>query len=170
MPAAKNVKSAPAKAVKAVATAAKPAAKPAKGMPVASGSVPTLVKVISVLYYIGAALSIIMALVMFFGAGAIDSIPGMDAMGGLTGIFSGLMIVLGVIMIGFAVLAFFIARGLWKGRNWARIVAIILAILGVLSAIISLVQGSWSNIIGLIIHGAIGGYLLFSKDVKAAFA
>jgi hypothetical protein len=69
------------------------------------------------------------------------------------------------------VLAFFVARGLWKAKSWARVIAIIFSVLGVLMAIIAIVQGNISgNIFSLVVHGVIGGYLLFSKGVKQAFA
>jgi len=128
--------------------------------------VPTGVKVISVLYYIGAALELLLAIALFIGAGTIASkIPIIGAIG------SGLFIVVGVVLIGLAVLSFFVGRGLWKAQKWARIVAIIFSVLGVLMALLGMVQGQIaSNIISLVISGAIGGYLLFSKDVKAAFA
>ncbi|MBI2124625.1 hypothetical protein HYT92_02425 [Candidatus Pacearchaeota archaeon] len=126
---------------------------------------PTGVKVISVLYYIGAALELLLAIALFVGAGTIASkIPIIGAIG------SGLFIVVGVVLLGLAVLSFFVARGLWKAQKWARIVAIIFSALGVLMALLGMVQGQiGSNVLSLVISGAIGGYLLFSKDVKAAF-
>lgn len=131
-------------------------------------NIPIGVKIISVLYYIGAAAFLILGIVCLFGAGAIgtllQSIPLLGALG------AGFFIVLGVIFIAIAVLAFFIGLGLWKGQKWAWIAAIVIAILGALSAIISIIQGNiLNNIISLIINLVIGGYLLFSKDVKAAF-
>jgi len=129
-------------------------------------TMPTGVKVISILYYIGAALELLFAILLFVGAGTIASkIPIIGALG------AGLFVVLGVILIGLAVLSFFVGRGLWKGQKWSRIVAIIFAALGVLFGIIGMVQGQIvSNIVGLVISGAIGGYLLFSNEVKTAFA
>ena len=129
------------------------------------GEVPTGVKVISVLYYIGAAFELLLAIALFIGAGTIASkIPLIGALG------SGLFIIAGVVLIGLAVLSFFVGRGLWKAQKWARIVAIIFAVLGVLFAVLGMVQGQIaSNVLSLVISGAIGGYLLFSKDVKAAF-
>lgn len=49
-------------------------------------------------------------------------------------------------------------------------VAIIFSVLGVLMALAGMVQGQFaSNIVSLVISAAIGGYLLFSKEVKVAF-
>jgi hypothetical protein len=129
--------------------------------------IPTGVKIISVLYYIGAVASILFGILMIVGAGTlgalIESIP-------FAALFGGLFVVFGIVLIGLAVLSFFIGRGLWKGQKWARIIAIIFAILGVIGAIFSLVGGQWSAIVSLIIQGLIGYYLLFVKSVKQAFA
>ncbi len=129
--------------------------------------IPVGVKIIAVLYYIGAVLALLFGILTFVGAGtlqtALAAVP-------FLAIFSGLIIVLGIILIGFGVLGFFIGRGLWKAQNWARILVIIFAALGVLMAIIAMVGGNIAgNIVSLIINGLIGGYLLFSQKVKAAF-
>ena len=127
--------------------------------------VPTGVKVISVLYYIGAVFELIIAVLLFVGSGAIKTqVP-------LLAVLGPFLIIGGIILIGLAVLSFFVGRGLWKGQKWSRIVAIIFAVIGVLFAILGMVQGQVAqNILGLVISGAIGGYLLFSGDVKSAFA
>ena len=131
-----------------------------------TAGVPTGVKIISVLYYIGAVIELLLALALFIGAGAIASkIPLLGALG------SGLFIAIGVVLLGFAVLSFFVGRGLWKVQKWSRIVAIIFAVLGLLLAVLGMVQGQIaSNVLGLVISLAVGGYLLFSSDVKSAFA
>ncbi|MBS3074316.1 hypothetical protein J4447_02550 [Candidatus Pacearchaeota archaeon] len=124
-------------------------------------SVPTLVKVIAVLYYIGAVLFVLAGIMMIAGAGA----TGLMAFMPFYSIFgAGLLIIGAIIFIAVGVLEFFVGRGLWQGRNWARITAIVLAVLGLISALISF------SILSIIIDALIAGYLLFSKDVKAAFA
>ena len=128
-------------------------------------SVPTGVKVISVLYYIGAVVELLLGITLFFGAGALKTkVPFLTFLGPF-------LIIGAVILIGIAVLSFFVGRGLWKGQKWSRIVAIVFAALGVLLAIVGMVQGQIaSNVVGLVISAAVGGYLLFSSDVKAAFS
>src|SRR3989344_4783571 len=129
--------------------------------------VPTGVKIISVLYYIGAVLLFLFGLTFFAGAGFIGSIAEQIPLIGVLG--AGLFIVAGIILIGLGILGFFIGRGLWKARSWARIVAIIFAILGILGAITSMVQGNIaSNLVTFVLNLLIGGYLLFSKSVKQA--
>jgi len=131
-------------------------------------NVPGGVKTIGVLYYIGSALMIIGALAMFLGAGAFGVM--IAELGGFGAIGAAAFVFVGIILLIFGVLGIFIGRGLWKGQNWARILAIIFAILGLLSAIMGIVTGDFSSIVGLIIHGVIGGYLLFNVGVKQAFA
>ena len=127
--------------------------------------VPTGVKIISVLYYIGAVFEVIFGILLFVGSGALKAqIP-------LLAFLGPFLIVGGIILLGLAVLSFFVGRGLWKGKKWARIVAIIFAVLGVLLAVLGMVQGQVAgNVVSLVISAAIGGYLWFSSGVKAAFA
>jgi uncharacterized membrane protein (DUF2068 family) len=57
-----------------------------------------------------------------------------------------------------------VAWGLWTGKKWAWVLALILGILGVISALFSLPTG----IVSLLINGVIV-YYLFTKPVKAFF-
>ena len=126
----------------------------------ANKNIPTGIKVISILYYIAAAIVVILGILTLVGAGDVI---------GIVMLFGG-GVAMGIILIAIAILCFFIGRGLWKGQNWARIVALIISSLGALGAIMSLVGGNFSGIAGLIIHGIIVWYVGFNKDVKAAFS
>lgn len=78
----------------------------------------------------------------------------------------------GIIIISIGVLQFFIGRGLWKAKQWARIAAIMFAFLGIVLAIILFIflkLGLIINIFGVVVDLFISGYLVFSKDVKKAF-
>ena len=135
---------------------------------VSSKAMPTGVKVISVLYYIGAALCVLFALLFLAGAGYIGailkSVPALSILG------TGFFVFLGILLVGIGVLYFFIARGLWKGKNWARIVVIIFSSLGVLNGLYSLVHFSIFGLIGLAVNAFIVYYLGFSQEGKAAFS
>ena len=129
--------------------------------------IPLGVKIISILYYIGAVLLIIFGILFLVGSGQIASkaseLPLLGA------ISSSLFVIAGIAMIVIGILIFLLARGLWKLRPWARIVTIVLMCLAILSAIVSLIQGSpvsWSS---TIVNAIIAGYLIFSKNVKTAF-
>ncbi len=132
--------------------------------------VPTGVKVIAILNYIVAGLLIITSLAFIVGGSFIGSIFTNTELGPFGAIGGGLFIFIGLIFLAFAVLAIFIGRGLWKGQNWARIVSLVFAVLGILFGLLSLISGEFSVIISLAINGLILWYLGFNKDVKAAFA
>lgn len=124
--------------------------------------IPTGVKIISVLLYIAAVLGVIVGLFIIFGTGIITLFLPMLA---------GWGVLIGILIIGLSIFNFFVARSLWKAKNWARIITIIFAGVGIIFAIIQMVQGDFiSSVINLAINGLIGGYLIFSKKVKKIFA
>ncbi len=65
---------------------------------------------------------------------------------------------------------FFIGRGIWKGKNWARIIVIVFSAIGILFSLFGAFARNTIAIIGLIVNIAIGGYLLLSKEAKSAFS
>ena len=124
---------------------------------------PIGVKIISDLGYIETALTALLAIAAIFAsqfASYLLPIPS---------IIKSAFPFIGILLLAFAVLSFFIARGLWKGKNWTRILTIIFAILGILSTIVSLFSGRFSSIIQLAIYGWIAYYLIANKEVKAFF-
>jgi uncharacterized BrkB/YihY/UPF0761 family membrane protein len=136
-----------------------------------SNKVPIGVQIISVLYYIGAVLCVLCGILFIVGANAIvaaliDAVPELESMG----VGAGLFIFFGIVLIGLSVLSFFVGRGLWKLKRWAKILAIILAILGVISAVYSIIKDyNFGDIINILLNVVIGAYLIFSKEVKKAF-
>lgn len=134
--------------------------------------VPTGVKVLSVLGYISAVATLLLAIIFFMGSAFVgDIIQKMQAEGVvLPAMFgAGLFVALGIFFLGCAILDFFLARGLWKGQNWARIFVLILFSLSALGNLISIIGGDFRNIVGLLITGFVIWYLGFNKEVKAAF-
>jgi len=95
------------------------------------------ISVLSILGYIGAVVTVILGLTMLLGSSIFSSLIGKAFPQLATYADAGtvLFIVLGIIFIGMAVLDYFIARGLWNGQNWARIVAIICSALTILGAL-----------------------------------
>ena len=121
------------------------------------------------MYFIGAVFGILLG---------IGSIAGGAILGGIIASFipalgflgAGLFIIMGLALIALGILAIFVGRGLWKGKSWARIVAIILTIIGLVMGLVAMIQGEVSsNIVGVILNLVIGSYLLFSPKVKNAF-
>ena len=127
---------------------------------------PLGIKILAILFWITSAMCVLFAIFAIFGGYAFSTLIGASLSAGL-----GLGGVLAFIMILFAVLNFFIGRGLWKGQNWARILVIIFLIINVPLNLLALFTGAYiSGIIGLIISGLVGWYLLFNEKVKSAFA
>jgi len=93
--------------------------------------VPVGAKIISVFYYIGAVMGIIGAIISIFSLVTAFSYLGSSSIL--------ILIVPLILSIGVSILFFFMGKGLWKGQNWARITAIVFAILGVIAAIIGIV-------------------------------
>jgi len=128
----------------------------------------TFVKIVGVLYYISAGIALLIGILAIAGAGLLASL-----FGGLGGGFLGglLGFVIAIPLILFAVLFFFVARGLFKLKKWARVVAVIFGIIGLLSAIGSFVSGGLtSGFANLIIEGFIVYTLLIDKASRQAFA
>jgi hypothetical protein len=130
--------------------------------------VPVLVKAISILYYISAGFGVLFAIFLFAGSAFLGTLfpflTTISAMGYI------LVILCAIMVLAFSVLSFFVGRGLSKAKNWARILAIVFAGLGILGVLGSLFSGfSFSSIVQLAVHGAIGGYLLFNKEVIKTF-
>jgi len=128
-------------------------------------STPLGVKIISVFYYLGAALMIILGVTFLFGGGILAANLGLSG-----GIFTGLAVVAAILTIAFAVLFFFIAKDLWRTKNWARIAVIVLSVIGLLSSISNIGKTPGSSIFNLLLNALIGGYLLFNRNVKKAFS
>jgi len=143
-----------------------------------SKEVPVYVKIISILYYFSAVISFIIGIGLFIGGvvgGPVISRLGIDNIlesginnnpldAWLIPIFLGSLIIAGLLMIGVGVLFIYIGKGLWRGRNWARITTIVFSAIGLLSSLGGL------DFVSVVINGLIGGYLLFSKQVKKSFS
>jgi len=126
------------------------------------------ITLLGVLGYIGAVLTLLTGLAMLtFSAylgNLLASIPAMADIGTIITTLGAIgFIVLGIIFIVLSILDYFIARGLLNGKNWARILMLIFAALGVLSSL-------WPfNIVSLIIDGLIIWYLGFYKPAVGYF-
>lgn len=92
-----------------------------------------IVNIVSVLMWIEAIIVFLSALAVLFGA----LVPGgilADLLGGLeAGFVSGVAVLLGILLIALAIFEAFVAVGLWRRRNWARIALIVLSVLALFS-------------------------------------
>ena len=138
---------------------------------------PTGVTVLAVLNFLGAGLYALLA-VLFFLIGAGGAASGMmsEMGGGAAAFLLGLGAAVGVILLIFAAIGLAIGIGIWKLRNWARIVTIVLVGLSLLLGVIGLLGSLISFELGSLIFQAIFVALyawiiwyLFQPHVKDAF-
>ncbi|NLT38212.1 MAG: DUF2127 domain-containing protein [Methanomassiliicoccus sp.] len=85
---------------------------------------------------------------------------------------TGILAPLGIVFGGFTILIglfqLIIAWGLWTGKKWAWLLALIFGILGVIFGILGLIGGGFTGIVSLLIN-AIIVYYLMRPEVKAFF-
>lgn len=125
-------------------------------------NVPIAAKIIAILYYI-------VGVYLILG-GILTLISGSMIGFGIS-IFSLLGSVGGIIMIALGILFFYGGRGLYQGKNWARIFAIVIASLAIITSLLGIIVGSdiGDNVYSLIFNIAIGSYLLLNGKIKEAF-
>ncbi|MGV8151365.1 MAG: hypothetical protein ACP5NV_06590 [Candidatus Woesearchaeota archaeon] len=124
----------------------------------------TVVKVIGILGIIGAAIGLLVGLIlMILGPAAMGFL--IQEMGALSGLVGGALILAGVFIILFSIFGLFVSINLMKYKEWARIVVIIFAALGILNGLFSLPVG----LVGIIINGLVIYLLAFNKDVIKLF-
>ena len=128
-------------------------------------TLPLGVKIISILYYVCSVLVVIGGIIAIGLSGFADSLPYDVEYLGIKLIFGGIFaIIMGIV-------SFFVARGLWNLKNWARIVVIIFAVLGILDAGTGIARGFYATgFTGVVVDVIIAAYLIFSEEVKKAFA
>ncbi|MFH1152005.1 MAG: hypothetical protein V1788_02675, partial [Nanoarchaeota archaeon] len=142
--------------------------------------VPVGAKIISVLYYINAAATLVALILTLFSLFKNRIIP----TGGGFPVVTVVLITL--LFAGFITFFILIAKGLWNGKGWTRITAVLLAIIALVFYLIAFAMGSlifavvgvasqellksiFTMIIVIPVNGFIAGYLLFSKKVNEAF-
>jgi len=128
------------------------------------------VKIIAILGIIWAILAIIGGIFMLVGGGFLGTMLPFLGTGILGGAVVGaLLVVTGVVVIVIGLLELFVAIGLWKHKNWARIVAVVLAMLGILGGIGSLIASPGMGIVNIVLNGAIFYLLALNKDIRKLF-
>jgi hypothetical protein len=73
--------------------------------------------------------------------------------------------IMGIVGLVVSIFGIFVSKGLWNHKNWARIVVLVFASLGVIDGVTSLPQG----IIGLLLNGAVIYLLGFDDTIKGLF-
>lgn len=140
---------------------------------------PSGVTILAVLNFLGAALYILIGLLVMLGMGILGGMAGQsgaEGAGGAMGMMMGLGAVAGVVFIVLAIIPFAIGWGLWKLKNWARIICIVLFALGALAALAGVGIGAMAgemisagfNLVFLLLYAWIIWYLT-RPHVKQAF-
>jgi hypothetical protein len=139
---------------------------------------PVGVTILAVLYFLGAVCGLLAGIGMILGGGFMATLISQQAQGAGVGagFLAGLGAVLGVVILVFAALDVLLGWGLWKLKNWARIVTIVLAAIGIAGALFGLL-GAFLHfgmfllvltLVRLAICGLILWYML-QPHVSAAF-
>lgn len=123
---------------------------------------PTGVAVLAILDLIGGILALLVGVLLVgIGGTGILSQFGYGFYSGFVSLFGGIIVIVGV-------LALVVGWGMWTGKRWAWVLAIVLYALGILSNLGSLAGGSVSSIVGLLIYALLLWYM-FRPHVKAFF-
>jgi hypothetical protein len=127
---------------------------------------PTGVTVIAVLYFVGAAFFVCIGLAFIVGGAAFASVLA-DRTGVSAAVFAGAGIFLSIFLFIFAAFHALVGWGLLGLKEWARIVAIVLAAFGALGGAFALFHFSPMGIIRLAISGWMIWYLVQPRVVAA---
>ena len=87
---------------------------------------------------------------------------------GILHLLHGVAYLIGVVLFVVALLYLGLAWGLWTGKGWAWVISLILAVLGIVAALVFLVGGVLWAIVGLILDAIIVFYL-FTPNVRSFF-
>ncbi|TQJ32114.1 hypothetical protein [Microbacterium sp. SLBN-146] len=130
-----------------------------------AGNRPGGVTLVAVLAWISGVLNVLGGILLLIGVGAGETtVDGMDVGGGVGAAAAWISIIIGILTIA-------VGLGLLRGANIARIIAAIVFILNVISAVYLLVTqgvGNWTAIISGIL-AVIALILLFSPKANAFF-
>jgi len=117
-----------------------------------------------------AVLHVLQALFFFLGGIVLITLGAFIRRGlfGLPRFLNGVVSLIGVVVIVIGLLYLGLAWGLWTGKGWAWILSLVLAAMGLIVSLISLVRGGFGTIVVLILD-AIILYYLFRPNVRAFF-
>ena len=139
-----------------------------------SSPVPSFVKVIALLYYVVAVLTILTGFILLvdgIGGGNLRGSLGIDSVLGSTAQGSPLdkwfvenvlsyVLIGGFILVIIGLFEVFVGNSLLKAKKWARILTIIFMSISFISAL------AYLDLASVIISVLIGSYLIFSRDVR----
>ncbi|MBI4116837.1 hypothetical protein HY449_03785 [Candidatus Pacearchaeota archaeon] len=141
-------------------------------MPDKKVETPLGVKIISVLYLLVGVLAFLFGILLIAGSFPAGEKVWETILG--YNILPWLIVLEGIIFTPLGIFIFFVGRGLQKGKNWARIMTIIVSILGFLFADyllseLMIFRVIIEKIISLAINIVIPAYLFFNQTAKEFF-
>lgn len=126
---------------------------------------PLGITLLSIIYFLAIPLSLIIAGIVFMAPTVLQNIPEFNIPLDSIVLYS-----LGVFLILFAILCFFLARGLWKGKKRARNILIIISTINVLGSLISVIlRKAQFSYIGIVFNILVILYITINKKVKQFF-
>jgi uncharacterized membrane protein (DUF2068 family) len=136
----------------------------------ACGGAPEGVRIIGVLYFVGALIALVFGALLLSFSDSVSQNSAALVQSGVEIPDPSTLIYVGVALLVLSVLEYLIARGLFRLKNWARVVVAVLSVLGVVSAIMNLKDGMFaSGIFSLVANGLIVWYLMFRAGTRKAF-
>jgi hypothetical protein len=130
---------------------------------------PTGATVISVIDGIVGVLALLAGLLLMVGAGVLGGVLGSAAdpnAPGLGAMFAGLGIAFGIIVLLIGVLYLAIAYGVWKGRSWAWMLGVVVAVIATVFGVLGLAGGiTVSNILSVALPVLVL-YFFWQPEVK----
>lgn len=144
---------------------------------------PLSIKIVSIFFYVTGILTLLFGLITIIAAiigvsfiSSVDKQKLMEIVPGLSmwdvllsGGFYMALIAIGLFIVIWGIINFYIGKGLWKGRKLAFVGASIIILLGFLSSLITIIKFSYSGLVSLIIYGVLGYLLFFEKKSRSFF-
>jgi CBS domain containing-hemolysin-like protein len=123
------------------------------------------VKIISIIGIVFSAIVIAIGIISLIGGAVLGAFLGL-LLGKIIGAIAGTaLIILGILAIAYGIFSLIVAVNLMHYKNWARIVFIVFAAIGIVSGLFSLPVG----LLKLAINGGIFYLLAIDKEVIALF-
>lgn len=151
----------PAVAPPPVTTSAPPPAAPPPSTPATTGGRPTGVTIIAILAAIGGVFGIFGGILLIVGGGFLGAATGSGALGGLAAL-------IGAVLLVSAVLNLIFAWGAWGLQPWAWTLGVVLQAVAGVIAVYQLINGVSGSFVSLAIAAVIT-YYLFRPEIRAAF-
>jgi len=124
---------------------------------------PLGVTIVAILMIIGGIILIVGGVLGLFAGIAFSALD----LSGIGAVVTAILAV-SIIVIALGIVSLFVSWGLIKGKSWAWIITIILAIITVITSIVGIATGNVIQIIHLIVYGVII-YYMYRPDVRSYF-